>query len=413
MSDADTKKGRPRKKAFRGSAGVDPLTKKRRRRQFKSKAALLEWKFDAKKSDVSDVKEMTLEELGNKYVKDREAQGRERATWEKYEEHFRLHICAISIDDGPLKGQTLQHAQVALLKPSHMLELRNILVKTRSHAMALKVWSTLCAALDFATVLEIRLDNPARALRIEKKKRAKKPIQEDGAIPSKEDIGIIFQALTADISQPTFGQVYILNTMMTGMRPSESRGIEWHGYDLEEKLEADISQRADAYGAIGLPKTQAGYRQIPLPEMLVRVLKRWKLACPKVEGCNLVFPTSNGTPFNPANFHNRVWVPLQHALGLTKQKVDKKGNKVFVQDPATGKRVPKMVHRYTLYSLRHAYASLQIDLGISEKALQERMGHESIAMTMDIYGHLWKNREKDRADMKAVDGWFRGLPVSA
>jgi integrase len=42
-----------------------------------------------------------------------------------------------------------------------------------------------------------------------------------------------------------------------------------------------------------------------------------------------------------------------------------------------------------LHDLRHSCAALLIELGAHPKAIQERLGHSSITVTMDVYGHLF------------------------
>jgi integrase len=41
-----------------------------------------------------------------------------------------------------------------------------------------------------------------------------------------------------------------------------------------------------------------------------------------------------------------------------------------------------------LHEARHTFASLLIDAGVNAKAVQEFMGHSTITMTFDVYGHL-------------------------
>jgi integrase len=118
----------------------------------------------------------------------------------------------------------------------------------------------------------------------------------------------------------------------------------------------------------------------------VNTLKEWKLACPKGE-LGLVFPTGNGTPENHANLINRGLIPAQTAAGVT----------------ATGKA------KYTgLHALRHFYASWCINskedggLGLSAKVAQARLGHSTIAMTLDTYGHLFP-RGDDGSELAAAE----------
>jgi integrase len=68
-----------------------------------------------------------------------------------------------------------------------------------------------------------------------------------------------------------------------------------------------------------------------------------------------------------------------------------------------------MMVRHTLYSLRHVYASVKIKLGTNPKRLQALMGHASIQLTMDTYGHLWKDEEADRKEAMELDKHFAGL----
>ena len=59
----------------------------------------------------------------------------------------------------------------------------------------------------------------------------------------------------------------------------------------------------------------------------------------------------------------------------------------------------------TLHRLRHSHASHMLAANIHPKIVQERLGHSSIAITMDIYSHLMPNMQGDAA--KAVDGAMR------
>lgn len=85
------------------------------------------------------------------------------------------------------------------------------------------------------------------------------------------------------------------------------------------------------------------------------------------------------------NIHEHTWYPLQIRCGLTADK-----------------------HRYGFHMLRHAAASLFIQyLGWTPKRLQAVMGHSSISMTFDLYGHLFENIEADRADMAKIEAAVR------
>ena len=55
------------------------------------------------------------------------------------------------------------------------------------------------------------------------------------------------------------------------------------------------------------------------------------------------------------------------------------------------------------HTLRHVYASIQIENSVSPKRLQSLLGHADLAMTMDLYGHLWSDAAADEAMAEAVE----------
>jgi integrase len=148
-----------------------------------------------------------------------------------------------------------------------------------------------------------------------------------------------------------------------------------------------LNQRADRYGVIGRPKSAAGERVIPLPPMALNTLREWKLACPHDE-TDLVFPSKRGAPQSMPVVVKGVWHPAQIAAGV----VTKKGRAKY-----SG-----------LHSLRHFYASWCINrradggLELPIKVVQSRLGHATIQMTADRYGHLFP-RTDDGAELAAAE----------
>ncbi|MBA2580160.1 MAG: tyrosine-type recombinase/integrase, partial [Thermoleophilaceae bacterium] len=55
--------------------------------------------------------------------------------------------------------------------------------------------------------------------------------------------------------------------------------------------------------------------------------------------------------------------------------------------------------RITLHECRHTFASLMIAAGVNPKALSTYMGHASITITIDRYGHLMPGNEEEAADL--------------
>src|SRR5262249_26108444 len=136
-----------------------------------------------------------------------------------------------------------------------------------------------------------------------------------------------------------------------------------------------VTQRADAWGTIGSPKSVAGRRDIPLAPMAINTLRQWKLLA--APGSELVFPTRSGRAGIHANFLYRVWSPLLRNCG---------------------------VPHYEFHSPRHAAASLFIEtLGWAPKRVQTVMGHSSITMTYDRYGHIFPSADDDKEAMKKLE----------
>ena len=123
--------------------------------------------------------------------------------------------------------------------------------------------------------------------------------------------------------------------------------------------------------------------------MVVNTLKEWKLACPASEA-GLVFPNQAGNIEDHQNMLRRGLWPTQLSAGLTvpSGKMDEEGKPI----PAA---------KYSgFHALRHWYASWCINrkadggLELTAKAVQTRMGHSSIQVTFDTYGHLFPSADE-------------------
>src|SRR5262249_47561948 len=84
-----------------------------------------------------------------------------------------------------------------------------------------------------------------------------------------------------------------------------------------------------------------------------------------------VFVSRDGTPWDHGHFYPRVWQPLLKKAEL----------------PAI-----------RIHDLRHTFASLLIQQGESLAYVKEQMGHHSIKMTVDTYGHLVSGGNRQAVD---------------
>lgn len=125
--------------------------------------------------------------------------------------------------------------------------------------------------------------------------------------------------------------------------------------------------------------------------MVANALKEWRLACPKGP-LKLVFPNGNGNVESHANIANRGFYPLQRDLGMVQPdpiEKDDNGN-------------PVMKAKYGMHTLRHFFASWVIERGFSPKRVQSLIGHSSIQMTFDVYGHLFPSLEAPAGCQRCV-----------
>jgi len=175
----------------------------------------------------------------------------------------------------------------------------------------------------------------------------------------------------------------LLTVALTGLRASELRGLRWQDVDLKAG-ELHVRQRADRYSKIGVPKSDSSVRTVPLdPGALTAALREWKLACPKGDE-GLVFPSSTGRIQHHSNMLKSLG-PVMIEAGV----VNKSG-------------APK----YGLHSFRHFFASWCINprnrggRELPAKEVQQLLGHASIVLTMDVYGHLFPKTD-DRTELAA------------
>jgi integrase len=212
----------------------------------------------------------------------------------------------------------------------------------------------------------------------------------------------------------------ILVAIFCGLRASELRGLRWADIDFDAR-QLNITQRADASHKIGRLKSKAGYRSIPCPPIVVNALREWKLVCPKRDTgkkdahgdpmtiLDLAFPNGLGKVESHSNLVERGFQPIQIAAGIIlerRQAIDPGTGKPEVDD--AGKPVMIDVPKYGMHALRHACASLWIENGHNPKQIQRLMGHSSIKVTFDVYGHLFADADADQRAAESVQARLMG-----
>jgi len=167
------------------------------------------------------------------------------------------------------------------------------------------------------------------------------------------DIKVLLE--TAKTEFPTFYPL-LQTAIATGMRRGELLALTWNDIDYDRKLIR--VNKSYHNGRLEETKTKQSVRNICIPDNLVTVLKEWKKKAPvgKVVFCNSV-----GSYQDPNNMVKRYFKPCLEKAG---------------------------VKNIRFHDLRHTYASLMISKGLPIKFIQQQMGHSSIQVTLDKYGHL-------------------------
>jgi integrase len=238
----------------------------------------------------------------------------------------------------------------------------------RSNATRRKVMTSLKSLLSHAQREGRVAQNVARGVSIKADRR-----NHTGPLQAGVDFPTLAELRQLIDEAPDKRRPLIATAIFTGMRVSELLGLRWSDVDLEAELPViRVRQRADRWGKIGSPKSRAGSRDIPLPPFVVNTLKQWRVACPASE-LDLVFP---GRVQSYHTVRSSTWLPLLRKLDLP---------------------------QYGFHSLRHAAASMFIaHLGWTPKRIQAVLGHASITMTYDRYGHLFEDRDNDKEAMKKL-----------
>jgi integrase len=299
-----------------------------------------------------------------------ELEGREPATLLNYRIHVERHIV-------PRIG----HEKLAKLTTPRINKLRDDLLAAASRGHARSILKSFKAILKDAHRRGNVAQNVARDVQIGTTARGKRKLQAGIDIPTPDEIRqIVHHAATG--RQRTM----VLTLVFTGLRGSELRGLRWQDVDLK-KGELHVRQRADRYNVMGKPKSECGDRAIPLGPLVANALKEWQLACPKGPH-GLVFPNGHGNTESHANIVTRSWKPLQIKAGIVRDNGRPKYSK--------------------LHATRHFYASWCINrradggLELPIKTVQSRLGHASIMLTSDVYGHLFP-RNDDGSELAAAE----------
>lgn len=166
----------------------------------------------------------------------------------------------------------------------------------------------------------------------------------------------------------------------TGMRRGEILGLRWSDIDVDRPelhVAQAIEQTRDGI-TVREPKTESSRRTISLPAFAVEVLRAHRAQQAKERlalglgksSMDLVFTRYDGAIVNPRNF-SKEFQRMAAAAGFP---------------------------GFKFHGTRHTHATSLLRHGINVKVVSERLGHASIVVTLDIYGHVLREQTAEVAN---------------
>jgi integrase len=257
----------------------------------------------------------------------------------------------------------LQPAQISVDAVAALI--RELEAKPLSGARIKNILKPLNGTLTLAVRRGLISHNPIDLLTSDERPHARTPVHH---VWSPEEIGRLLSAAAILAAKPFAKYDYtalLTVAIYTGMRIGELRGLRWCDVDLKNAT-LQVRHQANRKGKLVEPKTKQSVRRIPLGPTMVALLTRHRLASPYSMEADCVFASNEGTPLNARNVATRGLAPALEAAGLS-------GG-----DP-----------KITFHELRHAFASMMIERGMTSIDLANVMGHRDSRTTETIYIHLF------------------------
>ena len=182
--------------------------------------------------------------------------------------------------------------------------------------------------------------------------------------------------------------VLLLVALTTGMRRGELAALHWNDLDFKTGILQVRHNLAWVTGmgyVEGEPKTKSGRRKIALPRVVLNALQEHRerqdqarrKAGEQWKEHGLIFCNLSGGFFNPG-----------YILQLFKRLVRKAG-------------LPDV----RFHDLRHSAATVLIAAKVDLKVVSELLGHSSVAITADIYGHVLPEMQREVVDK--MEDWYK------
>ena len=215
------------------------------------------------------------------------------------------------------------------------------------------VLAVLRAILAWAREQRYLANDPMQGIRPARVTRTEQPCLEPAELK---------RLLNAAAALSQRDQTMLYLAAYSGLRRGELFGLQWR--DLDKAAHRIHVRRSLFRGVTGEPKTAHSKRPMDLPAPLVERRLAYREQHPPIGDDGFMFRTSAGRPLNANSWTTRVLVPTYRRAGLDEAR--------------------------PFHSLRHGYASMLINNNENPKYVSEQLGHANIGITMDRYGHLFR-----------------------
>lgn len=209
--------------------------------------------------------------------------------------------------------------------------------------------------------------NPFANAKITKKEEPTNLIESSQLIWERDELNTFLEACKKD-TRPIIYPFFRL-LAYSGMRIGEILALPWENVDLDNQvIEVKQALTTDSNGKtiVGTPKNKKSIRPIPLDPITASTLKEWRH---HTTGKGFVFPNQNGK-------------------FIIRSRITKWINQIT---PRAG------VHPITPHGFRHTHCTLLFEAGATVKEVQNRLGHESVETTLQIYTHVTAKKQKETA----------------
>lgn len=174
-------------------------------------------------------------------------------------------------------------------------------------------------------------------------------------------------------------QIYVLFHLIaySGMREGEALALTWEDFNINSGsiyINKSISRGINYKSYVSTPKTSSSCREIHLDPKTIGLLKKWR------------------------ETQQEKTLQFQDTVNKKMQFIFTNENNEHFYSGFVGKKLQSLSKIYdfdkiTVHGLRHTHCTLLLEAGVSLKAVQDRLGHSSMEMVMNIYSHVNKKEK--------------------